>query len=78
MLPEMIRFAAAADIGLTVAEGTGRFQGILPLAGSHPGQIGLVLGAAVLLYELALLIRAAHKHVRAGIRRGKARGTAAS
>ena len=77
MFPELIRFAAAADLGLTVAEGTGRFSGLLPLAGSQAAQVGIILGVAVVVHELAVLVGVAWKRLRTARRRraASARGS---
>lgn len=74
MLTELIRSAAATDLGLTVVQGAGWFPHLLPLAGSSAAQIGIILSAAVVVHEMALLAAAARKHMRRGKPRGGAAG----
>ena len=53
----LIRLGATTELGLVVAESTGRFQHILPLAGSHVSQIAIVLGVVALLHDLIEIVR---------------------
>jgi len=48
----LIRLGPTAELALTVAESTGRFQGILPLGGSHVSQIAIILGLVALVLDL--------------------------
>lgn len=72
MLIELIRFAGATEIGLTVVEGTGRFHGVLPLCGPSIAQAGLLFCLAVLIHEAGELAKAVRRRIRA--RRRAARG----
>jgi hypothetical protein len=65
MLPAVIRLAIAAEMALVVAEGTGTFHTMLPLGGTHVSQLGIVQGAALVVHELAGLVRDAIEHVKA-------------
>ena len=52
----LIRLGATTELGLMVAESTGQFQGILPLAGSPVAQIAIVLGIVAFLHDLVEIV----------------------
>jgi hypothetical protein len=55
--PPIIQVGTATVLGLTVADSTGWFANYLPLAGSPALEAFIILGTAVVLQELAEIIR---------------------
>jgi hypothetical protein len=63
MFQYVFRLATTIDLSLVVVQATGCFPHALPLAGSGASQLGIVLGAALAVYETGEVLKLAIQHL---------------